>query len=330
MSQTLTTVFRRPPSLPCFDAGTEFCPCPLAELGHCVACSVLRGENRCDCGWGGVCIYEEFLRNGRKAVPVRREWEAQVIHREEIVPEREASVESAFWFRVRAPEELTRWFVLPGSFAFVRIRGRPEMFNVPLSAMDREGDILTFACEVLGPKTRDLRREIRPGTEVILKGPFWSGVQGLGAIRAHPAGKSLIVAKGIGQAPAVFLARYLKTRGGAVKALLGPGSLGAIFIEDILAGFGVSVVKMPKEPDHNLGRIVEEITSEEYDLVVSSNARHQHKTLWRVIANLPRSPAFAWVSDVTMNCGEGLCGACLGGRETRLCKAVFDAEEFFA
>lgn len=330
MSQTLTSVFRRPPSLPCFDAGSEFCPCPLAELGHCVACSVLRGENHCDCGWSGSCIYEEFLRNGKNTRSLRREWEGVVTCREEIVPERESSVRAAFWFRVRAPEELTRWFVLPGSFAFVRIRGRPEMFNVPLSVMDQEGGVLTFACEILGPKTEDLGRQIRPGTRLILKGPFWSAVQGLVAIKAHAGGRTLIVAKGMGQAPAVSLARYLKTRGGMVKVLLGPGSLGTIFTGDILTGFGVSVVKMPKEPDHNVSRVIREITSNDYDLVISSNAHHQHKTLWRVIAGIPHSPAFAWISDVTMNCGEGLCGACLGGRETRLCKAVFDAEEFFA
>ena len=329
MSQILATGFPRPPSLPCFDAGSEFCPCPLAELGYCVACSVLRGENRCDCGWSGICIYEEFLRNERKARPLRREWETVVIQRDEIAPGG-GNGHMAFSFRVKAPEELTRWFVLPGSFAFVRVKGRPEMFNVPLSAMDREGDVLTFACETLGPKTEDLRQQVRPGTGLILKGPFWSGVQGLAAIKTRAGGRTLIIAKGMGQAPAVFLAKYLKTRGGMVSALLGPGNLGVIFTSDILAELGVRVLEMPRESDHNVSRITREITSGEYDLVISSNSVRQHETLWRIIAGVPFPPAFAWISDVTMNCGEGLCGACLGEHKARLCKAVFDAEEFFA
>lgn len=40
----------------CIDAGTEFCPCHLAEEGECILCSQLHGKCFCDCvNWKGVC-----------------------------------------------------------------------------------------------------------------------------------------------------------------------------------------------------------------------------------------------------------------------------------
>ncbi|NFG18899.1 sulfide/dihydroorotate dehydrogenase-like FAD/NAD-binding protein, partial [Clostridium botulinum] len=42
----------------CIDAGSEYCPCHLAETGDCILCSQLSGKKFCDCiNWKGVCIY---------------------------------------------------------------------------------------------------------------------------------------------------------------------------------------------------------------------------------------------------------------------------------
>ena len=44
-------------TIDCIDAGSEFCPCHLAESGECILCSQLQGSHFCDClNWKGVCI----------------------------------------------------------------------------------------------------------------------------------------------------------------------------------------------------------------------------------------------------------------------------------
>ena len=55
----------------CVDAGTANCPCPLAETGDCLICSRLSGEDKCDCCWCGLCIYNEFVQNDKKILNVR-------------------------------------------------------------------------------------------------------------------------------------------------------------------------------------------------------------------------------------------------------------------
>jgi hypothetical protein len=51
----------------CVDAGTDYCPCYLAETNNCLICSQLQGKVFCDCiNWKGVCIYQEFVWNGNK------------------------------------------------------------------------------------------------------------------------------------------------------------------------------------------------------------------------------------------------------------------------
>ena len=60
-------------TIDCIDAGTEFCPCHLAESGECILCSQLQGGHFCDClNWKGVCIYQEFHDNGNKAKEQRK------------------------------------------------------------------------------------------------------------------------------------------------------------------------------------------------------------------------------------------------------------------
>lgn len=319
--------FSRPPSVPCFDTATRFCPCVLADLGHCVACSLLRGENRCHCGWGGVCVYEEYVRSGERSGPPRHEWEVQVRSREWIAGDLRRP---AFWFQVDVSQELSSSFNLPGSFAIVRSVQRGPEFGVPLSVMMRRENVLTFACEVVGPKTIDLERAARRGAFLMMKGPFWSGLQGIAPQRVFEARRTLVVAKGIGQAPAVFLADLLASRGVSVKLLAGPGSLGTVFAPGFVDAGRIPVEELPKEADHNLRRILHETTSYRPDLVVSCGGEAQHRALWGAVSSLPEPPLFAWTSEVTMNCAEGICGACLDRSETRLCKGIVYAGEYFA
>lgn len=64
----------------CIDAGSEYCPCHLAETGDCILCSQLSGKKFCDCiNWKGVCIYQEFIWNGKKAKEERETYLGKII-----------------------------------------------------------------------------------------------------------------------------------------------------------------------------------------------------------------------------------------------------------
>ena len=66
-------------AIDCIDAGTEYCPCKLAESGECLICSQCQGECFCDClNWKGVCIYQELYNNGNKAKEGRKTYDCIV------------------------------------------------------------------------------------------------------------------------------------------------------------------------------------------------------------------------------------------------------------
>lgn len=302
-----------PPSLrsrPCFDAGSSYCPCDLATLGACVACSLLRGEEKCDCGWSEICIYQEFLRGGGTVKPRRRQLLARVKGRAEVQSPAGAH-EGAFMIDLEVPGEVSRWCVFPGSFALLRPKGSPERFNVPLSVMETRDNLLRFAVEVKGPKTRALDKACVPGAGVNIVAPFWSGLQGAVSLRRFAAGRVLGIAKGIGQAPLVNASQYVLAHGGSFKSLLGAGTLGRVFVEDALKDGGAQVEVLLRTKDHNLARFYTEFASGAYDLVLSEGSDRQHESLRNLLSSLDDPPAFAWSSNFSMTCAEGICGACL-------------------
>jgi NAD(P)H-flavin reductase len=306
---------------PCFDAGSPYCPCQLAELGQCVACSFLRGEETCTCGWSGLCVYTEFLRERAKARPRRRMTAATLLTREDISGNSDTR---AFMFDVRVGEELTVWCDTPGSFVLVRPKGSPERFNVPVSVMVSSEAKLTLAVQVVGPKTAALDRACREERAITLVGPFWSGLQGLSHLKRVAGGRVLVVAKGIAQSCAVPVTKYVADRGGFVKALLGGGPLDRVFAQVETERAGASVEVLPKVKDHNLARVFAELVGGKYDLLVSAGADIQHRSLKGLLDGMEDPPCFAWTSNLSMTCAEGICGSCLSGG-FRGCKAQLPA-----
>lgn len=310
-------------SAPCFDAGSICCPCDLAFLGQCVACSLIRGESVCRCGWSGLCVYQEFVRR-KEAAPPRREIPARVAGLTGLPAS--PGQKEAFILDLVVGDSVARWCVFPGSFLMVRPKGRSSRFNVPLSVMQVRDDAIQVAVEVVGPKTAALAAACVPDAGVIAAGPYWSGLQGSAALSSSGAGRVLVVAKGIGQAPAVNTAKYALGRGAFVKTLLGPGGLGEVFVDGLLRDEGAAVEVLPRSRDHNMARVYQELCTGGYDVLVSEGGDRQHRSLLDLCASLDSPPAFAWSSNLTMTCAEGICGSCLvNGR--RGCKARLDAAE---
>lgn len=302
----------------CFDAGSRYCPCELAVLGQCVACSCLRGEDTCRCGWSGLCIASQFAFNGSRASAGRASHRASVIRRMDL--NGTSNGPKAFFLSLAVPRELAAWSVFPGSFVMLRAEGASERWNVPLCVMRAKDSYLDVLIEVQGPKTVALDRVAVTGAGVNVTGPFWSGIQGMEHIRNRAAGPVLAVAKGVGQAALLPVAEYVADRGGSLKALIGPGPLGSTFSMEALTALGASVEVMPRESDHNLGRVTAELEGSRYGLLFSSGSEEQHRGMVRLLMEVSEPPKFAWSSNLTMTCAEGICGSCLS-QGFRGCKA---------
>ncbi len=98
----------------CIDAGSEYCPCHLAETGDCILCSQLSGKKFCDCiNWKGVCIYQEFMWNGKKAKEERETYLGKILEKKNI--ENKTMV-----LTIALSHKLCQQLVYPGSFVFLR------------------------------------------------------------------------------------------------------------------------------------------------------------------------------------------------------------------
>lgn len=309
-------------SAPCFDALSQYCPCDLADLGQCVSCSLLRGQETCTCGWSGLCVYSQFLSNRSKPKPGRKECKATVTRRIDLEP----ANTTAFIVDLLVEPQVTRALTVPGSFVLLRPQKSASRFNVPLSVMSARDSTVTVAVEVQGPKTAALNRACRENKAVIFLGPFWSGIQEAGRLRSLAGGNILSIAKGISQAAVLQAAQYVKNRGGHIKVLLGPGSLGLIFVDQALEDAGAIVQRLPRQKDHNLTDIYTELATGTYDAVLSAGSERQHRTIFDLLKSFDDPPAFAWTSNLTMVCAEGICGSCLAGG-FRGCKAQLVPED---
>lgn len=312
-------------SLPCFDAGSEYCPCVLASLGQCISCSMLQGRDTCDCGWSGVCVYAEFERAGKQARPGR---EQSTAHVTTLTPlERPRDDYKAYLAEIAVPFSLARWCTLPGSFVLLRPEAAREAFNVPISVMESSAHSIKIAVECRGPKTTALETALLRDRKVVVTGPFWSGLQGYTQLASLARGNTLVIAKGMAQAAVPPIASYIRSRGGNLKVLIGPGTLGLVFISDILERLGAQYEIMPRAEDRNLGRISDEINTGSYHLLVSAGSKLQHQAILNLLSTISEKDRlvsrFVWVSHLTMACAEGICGSCLLAG-VRGCKARFD------
>lgn len=300
----------------CCDAGSEFCPCYLAEVNRCVNCSLLSGQERCECAWTGSCIFSEFRWNGRTPRALRGTVESRLVKKTTVGKD-------AFVLTVSVPSWLGRSLRAPGSFVFLRPQNRPQIFDVPLSTM-KVGDggrEIHLAVQDVGPKTAALNSKHE---SFACRGPFFSGMTGLENLKM-PAKNALILAKGISQGRGAHVACYLRRRGAGVTLVCGPGPVEAVFAPQWLDASGITLVQLPRRPDHSRRDIVELVRSRPWDLVISAGPDVQHQMVQGILAAQLPGARRAYTNNTLMCCGEGVCGtcySCVGGETIKLCKAM--------
>src|SRR5471030_1499757 len=222
-------------AIDCIDAGTEYCPCKLAEHGQCLTCSQCQGKVFCDClNWKGVCIYQELYNNGNKAKEGRKTYDCIV---KDVINYNNNLIVIEF----NAPHKVVLGLVKPGSYIFIRTDGN-EYFDIPISIMnsDIENDIITIAVEIRGIKTTKLLN-IKVNENIVIRGPYWNGVFGIENILAQKESKALILARGIGLAPMMPVVRKLFSQNNEVKVVIDKSYFEKNFANKLLENYKIEI-----------------------------------------------------------------------------------------
>jgi len=310
----------------CIDLYSPYCPCMLAETNHCIVCSHLKGQSTCDCNWTGLCImYEKHWQQkicSAEKPTIRMELETVLEHKELIA-------KNTYLLGFTVSEMLASELQKTGSFIFLKKRNDPEYFHFPVGVMKVTGQLVEVVVEDAGPKSNRL---LDSDGQLFVRGPYYNGILGQPWIDNITCGTIVLVAGGLGQAPALPIGNKLLANKNNVIVIVAPGKIEKIFIGQPLREQGAivySVDSLRKSGMEILGRLFE--AGGQMDLVVSAGPDEQHygiiSTMQRAGVNIP----MAATNNATMCCGEGICGSCIretaDNRRLRMCKVQADFTE---
>ena len=314
----------------CIDAGTEYCPCHLAETGDCILCSQLSGKTFCHCmNWKGVCIYQEYVWNGKKAKEGRKTYECRIISKKTID-------DLSIIYKIKAPHDLVKYLIQPGSFIFMRNPKTDELFDVPISVMDADESNceIIVAIEIVGVKTKKIG-ELNIDDYVSVKGPYWNGVLGIKSLLKQENNNILVIINGIGQAPVVPVLKQLYRKGNRIITIIDKGEYSDIFIRDYLNKYSHQCYEMGIFNKGELSDtfkllLLELIEKEKIQLI---HCASQDIIIKKVSDIIGDSIYMSCCNNVKMCCGEGVCGACTirykGHVVKRFCKLQTDPGSLF-
>lgn len=286
----------------CIDAGSENCPCLLAQSGDCVTCGRLQGKDCRDCHWRGVCIYNEYIQNGRQINNRRTCQKTKILKKiwygEDLVV---LVLEVSKGFALKAS--------LPGSFVFLKTPGQSDCYSVPISVLraDSEKGQLHLAVKVIAGKTKSLAEA---GEEIELRGVYRNGLLGVSKVITKKPQKVLCITKGVGFAPA---ANYNKWAFGkdTVDMIIDLDKINQELVNDYLVDYPVNSIRYEAlSPDF--------CCPDGYDTVLILASDYYTGSIQVPEEKKVRSNNFH------MCCGEGICGACTmvdqEGNSHKMCK----------
>ncbi len=306
--------------LECIDAGSEYCPCYLAETNNCLTCSMLQGEEFCDCNWRGICIYSEYVMNDKKRKEERQSEKVKVLDIKSINKD-------IFLLKIKTSKSLSRQLKEPGSYGFLRGQNLPAYFDAPMSIMDVDEDGYVYvAYQVLGSKTKKIQENTN---ELLFRGPYWNGLYGMKNLKKTSNRNCLVIAKGIAQAPAVLVIKKLVKNGNNVTFIVDRGMLEDVFIKDNIADLNIKVIEDDLASKSGENLIKDILKSEDIALVYSGGSELLHKSIIKMIDEVNVDPFIVVTNNNEICCGEGICGGCsirlADGSTVKTCKTQLEA-----
>lgn len=306
----------------CADAGTSNCPCPLAETGDCLICSRLSGEERCDCSWCGVCIYNEFIQNDSKARNIRADKRARILRKIKYGPD-------LVVLEIKVGRGMALNAAMPGSFVFLRRYEDGPFFNLPISVMrsDTQNGTLLLAIKVTSAKSRAVAEA---EGSLMVRGIYRNGLLGEGFRTLEKRGRWLIMTRGAGFAPAVNLLDWSEGKAD-IHLVIDTENMAEELVNDMMKENGGSGAK--KNPLKVTMCLLEEYRqnlTQGYDRVFILASDYYIKNKAEEL-QVPRDKLIC-SNNFHMCCGEGICGACCHvddkGHMSKMCKCrEMDAKE---
>lgn len=285
----------------CIDAGTENCPCYLAETGNCIYCSRLAGKDYCDCDWRGVCVFNEFRQNGEKTRAAREEFEAKITEKKQYMEDLYVLVlDTGAGFAIKASR--------PGSFISVKKPGYSDWYSMPLSVIksDIENGYIHIAIKAISAKSKTVLGEAE---QLSVRGVFRNGIIGLEEV-TKVKGPVAVISKGIGFAAAAhFINSYPDC-----SIYIDTDKICQELVRDYMSQ---SVRGRINYVNLNEGRndIVKEL--EGYDGAVIAASEYFTEYFKEACDENMR---IAVLNNCNICCGEGICGACCDSSGNKMCK----------
>ena len=316
----------------CSNYASKSCPCALAEYGHCIMCSVCRGEEFCDCGdTRGYCIYNELKNNGGHALDQNHIVKCEVAYEKTFGQEYK-------YIRLRVPNADIAAFKRSGAFVFVRVLEN-TFYDVPISVIfeDYGGNSISLIIRMVGIKTQSFAN-LSTGDTVFLRGPYYNGLLGIKKIVNLRDDNALVLCRGIGLMPSLHVIGELRAHHNDIDIYLDPAGFDKGYLEIITELF---------ELDFHIVSICHEdgeLTPEVIDIMDSSIKRDVSlihlgmsdylisKCVNYIEGKYGRKIALSCINNVHMSCGEGVCGVCTKNRDAEnivhLCKEQVDVYEY--
>lgn len=316
----------------CIDAGSEFCPCKLAETGECIICSQMHGKCFCDCSnWKGVCIYQEFFNNGMKAKKGRDKYSSKILSIDNYKND-------LLLIKLDVPHKLALQLINPGSYIFV-CPDENMYFDTPISILESDSDknIITLAVEVRGIKTKKLL-DFKEGDKINIRAPYWNGVFGIKNIEKQNGTNCLVLGKGIGLAPMIPVIRRLKLQDCNVSVGIDYSSLDKEFIDEFISKYDTKNNEINLLDKGELTKECKKLIKDSLDsgtnYIHTAGADILSLRVIEFLDSLDRKDVLlSCCNNFKMCCGEGICGACTarykGHRVKRFCKVQTDPRSIF-
>jgi NAD(P)H-flavin reductase len=304
----------------CVDAGGEYCPCYLAEVGECILCSHLQNKKICECIWTGQCIYQNYIWNHNKRKNERKDFQAQVLDKKNIM-------EDIFLLKIKLDKKIVKDLKHPGSYLMLKPKDSPEYFSAPMSIMDtdeNESCIYTLI-EILGSKSKTLSNIEE---NIIVRGPYFNGLIGLKKLKKAKANKILVVGRGAGIAPAINTIKYLIRNHNKITFIVDYGRRKEEYMEEYIKNLNCTIKKMNLKDEKEMD-MLRDMAKEGYDILYSSGSDNFSRRMYPIARK--HKMDFVILNNSKICCGEGICGSCTSkdvhGNLVKMCKTQVKPQE---
>jgi NAD(P)H-flavin reductase len=267
--------------------------------------------------------------NGGKPKPQRKTQICKVLKKEN--PEKKVVI-----LTLLVSHKLVQDLQHPGSYVFIRKPQTTQFYDAPISVMDTnlEENWIKLAIEIKGIKTKSIDG-IKEGESLAIRGPFWNGIFGLKNVYDSKDGTSIVIARGIGQAPMIPVLKKLYSNGNKIVVVMDKGGYKNIFVQEYLQQYNCDVHEMNTLVNGDLSEEAKKflnklIDSEKVNLVHCDCADILNL---KITEYLKHKVKIACCNNARMCCGEGVCGSCSArfkGRVVkRLCKIQAEPKNLF-